>query len=708
MFVKKGKSKLKYRFSLSTELSAVFDTLYCHRNCFTFYNGEVIRNFSPLEGPLEDGNEVEVVVKEVRHVVVRMDGREAKQYILSVHDMDQKFHELFSSDVELKESLDLDYCYLKYNSEEEPVLWSDPLSRWLWKEETIELITQVNVTVTFEERNVSDTYRLSDTMESVLWREFQKREGYFVYNDRKEVLLHSDTLRSITRTQSTVSLCLVVKSGLFITNIDSKKIDLTKYRTMQDFMKSFRLCEVWYNNTPVDSGQKMSEFVYHSFHVDCCLHVVVEPNIIQNTHFSIGIISQVAKNNPSQIVNNVDQQQSKIYSHWIAIAIYDSYGKKPNNVSDDTVNTVTDNIKKLLSSNFIKDDKILVEYESSFTAFLCQEFQRCFGYEVVCLHQAIIKHPPNHCKPDLYFVSNKLRPLLVGDFKSDNYECAKVETFGYCMAIANENSGIPFIAMPCSERQFVMYVCFSETTPLFTKSSLIPIKLFEANPQDSNEMKQFIKCLMFGIDMISKYPVKPFEVEPRIGLILTIPLNRSKRVYKSNNTVYKLYDKRELHDKEGQRIDLDISYLQPHREDLSLDGRFYMLSYRFIEQKPRQLRSYKDYMEIIKTLNKLHSCNYVHSDVRECNLLFPQETEAMLIDFDLMDIAGTPYPDGFNKLCERHPDAKPGYARKIIHDRHALVCIMEKELFYNCLGEEEKKQLQLYKTSEHAVSLIFH
>ena len=56
-----------------------------------------------------------------------------------------------------------------------------------------------------------------------------------------------------------------------------------------------------------------------------------------------------------------------------------------------------------------------MEHEPSFTAFLCQEFQRCFGRKVICLHQSAIKYQTMHCRPDLYFTSDKLRPLLVSD-----------------------------------------------------------------------------------------------------------------------------------------------------------------------------------------------------------------------------------------------------------------------------------------------------
>ena len=91
------------------------------------------------------------------------------------------------------------------------------------------------------------------------------------------------------------------------------------------------------------------------------------------------------------------------------------------------------------------------------------------------------------------------------------------------MAIVNEICGIPFISMPCTRKQFVMYVCFSEHIPLLKNSLLLPIKMFEADPKDSNQMKQFIKVLMFAINAISMYYSVKFKVEPQRGLILTTP-----------------------------------------------------------------------------------------------------------------------------------------------------------------------------------------
>jgi len=158
------------------------------------------------------------------------------------------------------------------------------------------------------------------------------------------------------------------------------------------------------------------------------------------------------------------------------------------------------------------------------------------------------------------------------------------------MAIANKSSNSePFIAIPRTTEKLCMYVCFSQNIALPKNKSLVPIKICEVNPRDVSQMEQFINFEIFTFKEITKCPIRQFQVEPLEGLILTTPLNASKCVYKFNGMVYKLYDKMYLTDKEQQHIDFGISYLNPKKQTLSEDSRFYMLCYKYIEQKTREL-----------------------------------------------------------------------------------------------------------------------
>ena len=251
-----------YKFPISTQLSKVFNELYCHTNCFAWYNGEVIKNFSPLE----DGSIV--VVKEVSNVTIQVNGGMTK-HIISIVNIEQTFRELFSNNARVQ-GVDFDYSYLwlRHGTEEKRISWNDLLCNWLWKNNTIELTTQINVNVMFKEENFITPYNLRDTVESVVHHEVGEIGSYFVFNDEGKVLSHSTTLLELSESGSLDLVCLIIKSALFMTNLGLNKVDLTKYRTMGRFMQSYHFCEVHYNNKHVKPEQTMSDFVYRSFHMD--------------------------------------------------------------------------------------------------------------------------------------------------------------------------------------------------------------------------------------------------------------------------------------------------------------------------------------------------------------------------------------------------------------------------------------------------------
>ena len=145
--------------------------------------------------------------------------------------------------------------------------------------------------------------------------------------------------------------------------------------------------------------------------------------------------------------------------------------------------------------------------------------------------------------------------------------------------------------------------------------------------------------------------------------------------------MYKLYD-------EERKLQIDVmkiiekTYL-PDMEliNLSNDETLKLLKYRFIKLKDKRNIKLKDYKPIAEALNQLHRNNYVHSDVRIENLLFPvsEMEKAKLIDFDLADEVDTVYPSGYNHLVpDRHSNAQAGCCRKIIHDRFSLISIIER------------------------------
>lgn len=652
--MRKENSRKLYEFPMSTELGTVFARL-CHTtNCFAFHNGEVIETLSPVDC----GDEV--VVKRVTSVNVRVDNTYA--HLLGVDDINQTFRDLLSKNVS-KLGINLDYCYLRCGTDKELVSLTELLLFRLWKDETIHLLTKIDVTINFEGENVTIPCKLDDTLENVVYSQIGTRQGYCVYNNERMILEPSFTLNQLT---SSASLYVIVKCALFSTNVTLNTIDLSKYVNMRALMRKFNIVEVWYDASRVNPAQIMSDFIYQSYHTERHLHLALVSNPSASLYFSVKSISAVAKKEPGKIMDNVEERFT-VQLHWLTIAIYDNFENQSNN-SNAIVNSAADNISELLSTEFIEDDCVLLDHKLSYTAILCQEFQRCFDRTVLCLHQPYVKHSHTGCRPDFYFVSSNLRPLLVSDFKMEKFDIAKVETFGYCMAIVNQiGCSKPFIAMPASKKIFSMYLCFSRIVPLSGKSQLLPIEICKVDPKDSLQMRGFINTLIFAIKNISNFTIESFQVQPQPELILTTPLNAHNCVYECNEMVYKLYDKWCLSDKEDLRVSLGVSYLEPRRQSLSKDGRFYiMLIYKYIKQKTKELRSFQDYLAIMKTMEKLHRCGYVHSDIHDSNLLFPGDgSEAMLIDFDLMGRVGEDYPDGYNDLRVRHPDAKCGKKERL-------------------------------------------
>ena len=98
---------------------------------------------------------------------------------------------------------------------------------------------------------------------------------------------------------------------------------------------------------------------------------------------------------------SLELQRSKIYFHWLAIDIYDPY-RKPNNISDDTVNAFTDNIKKLVSSNFIEEEKIWWNVSRPLQLSCVKNFKGAFIVKsYVCIKQPsnIITDSPRIADP---------------------------------------------------------------------------------------------------------------------------------------------------------------------------------------------------------------------------------------------------------------------------------------------------------------------
>lgn len=115
------------------------------------------------------------------------------------------------------------------------------------------------------------------------------------------------------------------------------------------------------------------------------------------------------------------------------------------------------------------------------------------------------------------------------------------------------------------------------------------------------------------------------------------------------------------------------------RTNLSSDGRFVQISYPYIDGS-HQPSSLQQFSGVISMLHKIHSCNFVHGDIRSENIIHSFDGKSYLIDFDLAKPEGELYPENYNYLgiLERHEYAQERHPMLKEHDRFSLHKVMQR------------------------------
>jgi len=98
-------------------------------------------------------------------------------------------------------------------------------------------------------------------------------------------------------------------------------------------------------------------------------------------------------------------------------------------------------------------------------------------------------------------------------------------------------------------------------------------------------------------------------------------------------------------------------------------------------------------MPIMEALDQLHYKCLVHSDVRNENLVYSEDSK--LIYFDLCDYVDVPYPETYNcsGIDACHPFAVSEEPRKIIHDQYAILYVIkESDLIFTAYQLKDLEQ----------------
>jgi len=204
------------------------------------------------------------------------------------------------------------------------------------------------------------------------------------------------------------------------------------------------------------------------------------------------------------------------------------------------------------------------------------------------------------------------------------------------------------------------------------------IKIIEEN--QSENFAKFFHALKFAVNEVIKIPQSRFQVEPFRGIQLKEVL-KSPNVYKHNGLVYKFIDTykgiKANNDLVEQVLGGDYLLGMKAEELLPSRLRYQLLTYQHIlAAVNKTMYCLKDFRPVAVALQKLHNALHVHSDVRMANIVFTEDGNTKLIDFDLTDKINTEYPRGYNNFPERHPDAKELHPRLIVHDRYSLIYLI--------------------------------
>ena len=430
--------------------------------------------------------------------------------------------------------------------------------------------------------------------------------------------------------------------------------------------------------------------------------------------------SDFGRKSDSFVANTV--HDAPLYAHWFALELYNQFHliKKAQEAQPvqcelaGTQHTIPAQSLEIVATAFSKvcsfpdiSDGDVGTCDLALTACFARALDRFLFPDIIsagaCMHQfPINKNKSAIHHPDLYVTGLcdecPVNPVLLGVYKHRDFSVARRETAGYVIeSMCTENStwttklGLAFSGDKA--KLFVYVACDGYVHQI----EVCEIDFRFSSPRDCHAFF----AVLFGAvhTLLQKQQLFISDIPPTMvplfgsDLCEWIKNEKECRLFRSadKKTVYKMYDSEHRRFSPNfcdAMTSIRTDYLPGMSlEKLDTQGRVQCLQYSYIrgDHDPQHLQHFRD---IIRDLGKLHDEGYVHSDIREQNLLFGNENQAWMIDFDHTDKEGTRYPDTYNHngIEERHSSARAGWPRQKKHDRYALSVILEK---FDFQGKDE-------------------
>ncbi len=282
-----------------------------------------------------------------------------------------------------------------------------------------------------------------------------------------------------------------------------------------------------------------------------------------------------------------------------------------------------------------------------------------------------------------------LVPIMCSDIKfdDDDFNLSVKETLLYGVNCAAVQSG-PYkwpllLGMPCTPSYTILQV-YRPIPDQFWRSS-IPKTIFEPRPDD----EAFLCTLFVGVRYLLSlnpdvdYVDTPPECYcPRKDVKYEVVSKNKPWIVKQGNKCLKMLK----NSRRSDYLDIDFDHLILLNdiglsfECLSDDRRLFMIVSNFIvgSTKPSKNSDIAIFKGALQCLKKVHERGYVHGDVRRSNIIFTADGTSHLINFDLVNMSGSDYPQSYKNCLSRgrHSDALPSEPMEKEHDVHSMKYIM--------------------------------
>lgn len=393
-----------------------------------------------------------------------------------------------------------------------------------------------------------------------------------------------------------------------------------------------------------------------------------------------------------------------LFSHWFAIEVYDLYiqGLTSNTEIKLTIHGQEMTLTNSILTKFVNEFKstlmfssdptvgnscfpeMLRDNERTLTALLAPIYNARFCHQLPIRmreEDRRMADMPDSCIVKL-IRGTVISIPLVGDQKK--YEMTKAinQTIAYALAVEGEHLMLG-LAATYTKVTLLLFIPFS--------GKLSMITICSAFTNDDDALKHFF-CALYGA--VHSLLCRPISAKPlahpmtfkccstelsclhqnKTHSSLKDNYGKDKRtvlIHCKDKCVVKKYYDDLYHTLPSEKA---IQFIPDSKLHYSSESRLQILEYPyFIETVTTELMTTQQIIAAIRTLDRFHSENMVHGDIRRSNVIVSGDN-VHFIDVDFVNSEGSPYPSTYNHqgISERHPEAQKDTEMKKIHDRYAL------------------------------------